>query len=105
MEKINKEWLECGDDHSFYLIGDSDREAFYPAIIGLAKDKSHIAYSYEKLTRCFMNKEGWDWDEAMEWIDYNVIRTLPYYGSKAPVILSNNFISSRNKTYTPIKIV
>lgn len=51
-----------------------------------------------------MQKEGWDWEEAMEWIDFNVVRSLPYYGSGAPVILPNNFISSRNKKYEPIKV-
>lgn len=105
MRKLTKDWLENGDDHSFYLIGDKDREAFYPAIIGLAKDMSHVAYSYERLTRCFMDLEGWDYDEAMEWIDYNVERSLAYYGAGAPVILPNNFISSRNKKYEPIKII
>lgn len=26
-------------------------------------------------------------DEAMEWIDYNTIRSLPYAGSGAPIII------------------
>lgn len=52
-----------------------------------------------------MDKEKWDWDTAMEWVIYDVERALPYYGDKAPVILPNNFISSRNKYYEPIKIV
>ena len=105
MKTMTIEWLESGDDHGFYLIGNTDRRDFYPAIIGLAKDKSHVAYSFEKLVRCFMAKEGWDWDTAMEWVIYDVERALPYYGDKAPVILPNNFISSRNKYYEPIKIV
>lgn len=104
MRVVTKDWLEEGKDHSFFLIGDNGREAFYPAIIGLARDLSHVAYSYDKLAQCFMQKEGWDWEEAMEWIDYNVIRALPYWGSGAPVILPNNFISSRNKKYEPIKV-
>ena len=76
----------------FYLIGDRDREDYYPAIIGLAKDKSHIAYSRERLISCYMKSNNWTWEEAEEWI-------------KAPVILDNNFVSSRNKKYDPIKIV
>lgn len=104
MRVVTKDWLEEGKDHSFFLIGDNGREAFYPAIIGLARDLSHVAYSYDKLAQCFMQKEGWDWEEAMEWIDYNVICALPYWGSGAPVILPNNFISSRNKKYEPIKV-
>ena len=89
----------------FYLIGYSDRGKYYPAIIGLAKDKSHIAYSYEKLVTCFMEANNWTYDEAIEWVEYNVERALPYYGDKAPVILDNtNFVNSRNKKYDSIKI-
>lgn len=48
MRTVTKDWLENGDDHGFYLIGDKDREDFYPTIIGLAKDMSHVAYSFER---------------------------------------------------------
>ena len=88
----------------FYLLGDSDREKYYPAIIGLAKDKSHIAYSREKLIECYMKVNNWTYDEAEEWIEYNVERALPYYGDKAPVILDLQFLKKSNKTYTPIRI-
>lgn len=44
-------------------------------------------------------------DSREEWIEYNVERSLPYYGSTAPVILDSNFINSRNKNYTPLKII
>ena len=103
MQTLTIKELETFD---FYLIGDSDREKYYPAIIGLAKDKNHIAYSRERLVECYMKANNWTYDEAEEWIEYNVERSLPYYNSegKAPVILNNNFISSRNKKYDPIKI-
>lgn len=99
------DWLENGEDHGFYLIGDRDRKAYYPAIIGIAKDMSHVAYSRERLIQCFKEHNDWEYWEAEEWVEYNVERALPYYGSGAPVILPNNFISSRNKTYFPLKIV
>lgn len=34
-----------------------------------------------------MNKDGVSAEEAIEWIDYNTIRALPYAGNKSPVIL------------------
>lgn len=106
MKEMTKEWLENGEDHSFYLIGEEgERHNYYPAIIGVAKDNSHVAYSLEKLAECFMKLNNWSWDEAVEWIAYDVERAHPYYGDQAPVILPNNFISSRNKYYIPIKIV
>ncbi len=52
-----------------------------------------------------MKANKWSWEEAEEWIEFNVERALPYYGAGAPVILNNNFISSRNKNYTPLKII
>ena len=104
MRAVTKDWLENGKDHGFYLIGSNDREAFYPAIIGLARDNSHVAYSFERLCECFMKQNNWTWEEASEWVIYDVERALPYYGERAPVILPNNFISSRNKTYEPIKV-
>ena len=40
------------------LIGtEEDREKFLPAIIGIAKDKSRLAYSWDLLVECFM--EAW----------------------------------------------
>ena len=103
--KQTVEWLEKGKDHSFYLIGGNDRRNYYPAIIGIAKDNSHIVYSRERLVSCFMKANKRTWEEAKEWIEHNVEHTLSYYGSTTPVILNNNFISSRNKNYTPLKII
>lgn len=105
MRTLTKEWLENGEDHSFYTIGTEDeRRNYYPAIIGIARDNSHVVYSFEKLVKCFMKANDWDWDTAEEWVIYDVERALPYYGESAPIILMNKFIHSDNKYYEPIKI-
>lgn len=75
--KQTVEWLENGKDHSFYLIGDTDRRNYYPAIIGMARDKSHVVYPREKLIDCFMKADNCSYEEAEEWIDFNVERSLP----------------------------
>lgn len=97
-------WLEEGKDHSFFLIGSEGRKNYYPAIIGLAKDYSHVAYSREKLISCFMTANNWSWEEAEEWVEFNVERALPYYGAEAPVLLDCSYIKSNNKNYIPLKI-
>lgn len=105
MRTVTKEWLENGDDHAFYTIGsDEERANYYPAIIGMARDMSHVVYSLEKLAECFMKVNNWTWDEAIEWIEYDVERALPYYGKHAPVILMNKFIHKDNKYYEPIRV-
>lgn len=93
------------ESFEFYLIGDEDREAYYPAIIGIAKDRGHVAYSFDKLVDCFAKQNNWTREEALEWVEFNVERALPYYGKTAPVILPNYFISAQNTAYDPCKIV
>ena len=44
-------------------------------------------------------------EEAIEWVEYNVERALPYYGKTAPVILNTETITSKSKKYDPCKIV
>lgn len=56
------------------------------ALIGVTED-GRAVYDYEKMVEWLMSTEGWDATEAMEWIDYNTIRALPYAGDKAPIIM------------------
>lgn len=76
------------------------QEDFNCGIIGITEDKSHLVYSYTKLTeslaeKYFKNKKPGDerifedyLSEACEWVDYNTIRQLPYMdaGSR-PIII------------------
>ena len=34
-----------------------------------------------------MNEEGWTDNEAVEWIEVNTLRALPYMGSDAPIVI------------------
>ena len=34
-----------------------------------------------------MKKEGWSDNDAIEWIEYNTIRALPYMGEGAPSVM------------------
>jgi hypothetical protein len=36
-----------------------------------------------------MEEEGWEETEAIEWIEYNTLRALPYCQGKAPIVLYN----------------
>ena len=56
------------------------------ALIGVTTD-GRAVYDFDKMVECLMNKEGWSDIDAIEWIEYNTIRSLPYFGSKAPIIM------------------
>jgi hypothetical protein len=46
-----------------------------------------IAYSYEGLVSSFMKHESMDFEAATEWVEFNTLRTLPYMGNQAPVVV------------------
>lgn len=76
-------WLEeKGFEGTAYFTGDH----FAPAIIGYTEDE-RLVDDYDKMVRWLAKKESWDEVEAIEWIDYNTIRTIPYMGEKSPVIV------------------
>lgn len=63
-----------------------DNYAYDNAIIGTTFDGKAI-YSFEQMVLELMQDEGWTYEEAVEWINYNTIRSLPYVGEKRPLIV------------------
>lgn len=63
-----------------------DNSAFDNSIIGVTLDR-RLIYDYDKMIEELIEDDGMSFDEAMEWIDYNTIRALPYAGSMAPIIV------------------
>jgi hypothetical protein len=63
-----------------------DNPEFDPAIVGVTEDGC-VVYDYEKMVAHLMETDGISAVDAIEFIDYNTIRALPYAGEKAPVIM------------------
>ena len=63
-----------------------DNSAFDNSIIGVTLD-GRLIYDYDKMIEELIEDDGMSFDEAMEWIDYNTIKALPYAGSGAPIII------------------
>lgn len=62
-----------------------DNPSYENAIIGTTEDR-RVAYSYEKMVECLMEEDGMDSTDAMEFIDYNAIRSLPYWPN-GPIVV------------------
>lgn len=58
---------------------------FDDAIIGV-DSIGRLIYDYDLMVEILAEREGWDTIDAIEFIDYNTMRTLPYAGSMAPII-------------------
>lgn len=71
------------------LIGgnEEERNKFLPAIVGFDRNNGRAIYSREKLIECYMEECDMSYDDAAEWIEYNVDRSLPYLAPHAPIIM------------------
>lgn len=56
------------------------------ALIGVTNDNRAV-YDFEKMIEWLVETENWTYEEAIEWIEYNTIRALPYFGSDAPIVM------------------
>ena len=56
------------------------------ALIGVSHDGRAI-YDYDEMVEYLMRNENWSYDEAADWVHYNTIRSLPYMGEGAPIIM------------------
>lgn len=74
--------LENGYEGIKYLTNYS----YDDALIGVTSDDRAV-YDYELMVEWLINTEGFTEEEARDWIDYNTLRSLPYMGEGAPVIL------------------
>lgn len=63
-----------------------DNYAYDNSIIGVTFDGRAI-YSFDDMVIELMEDTGWDELSAIDWVDYNTVRSLQYYGGKAPIIV------------------
>jgi len=63
-------------------------QAYDNSIIGTTFDGRAI-YDFDKMVQELMADEGWTEEEAIDWVEYNTFRALPYGGDKAPLIMRN----------------
>jgi len=74
--------MDCGAEGAVYLTGyDYDT-----ALIGITDD-NRCVYNYDLMIEWLMEHEDWSYEDSVEWIDYNTIRSIPYMGPGAPIIV------------------
>ena len=56
------------------------------ALVGVTEDNRAV-YDFDKMVRWLRKHDGLSCEDAVEFIEYNTIRALPYYGNMAPVVL------------------
>ena len=81
----------CEEELDSIIVLEGDE--FADGAIGISQD-NRVVYSYWKLVESLM--KNWnleDETEAIEWLDYNTLRALPYMEAdgKSPIILMTTF--------------
>ena len=56
------------------------------AIIGFSTE-GNVIYDYYKLVEALMNHDGMTHEDAVEWVDYNMVRGAAYMGEKRPIVI------------------
>ena len=56
------------------------------ALIGVTTDNRAV-YDFDKMVEWLVETEEFTEEEAIEWIEYNTVRALPYMGSDHPIIM------------------
>ena len=56
------------------------------ALVGVSED-GRAVYDFDKMVEWLCENEAYNELDAVEWIEYNTIRALPYMGEDAPIIL------------------
>lgn len=82
MSEVEKKLLREGYEGVVYLTDYDYADAFIGVTIN-----NQAVYDYEKMVEWLMKTENMSYLEAIEWIDYNTIRALPYVGEQAPIII------------------
>ena len=80
--KAKEKLLEYGYENVKYLVN----YGYDDALIGVSDDGRAI-YDFDLMIEWLMTEEDFAYEEAIEWIEYNTIRALPYMGKDAPIIM------------------
>lgn len=83
-EQLEKYYIE--DEETSIVLFESPN--YDEAFVGLTMDDRAV-YDYDKMVECLMKDDKMTYEEAAEFIDYNSLRSLPYIGEKAPVVIQN----------------
>ena len=88
IEELKSLLTDLGYENTVVL----ESPSYLNAIIGIS-DEGALCYSYEKMIECLMEEDKMEYEEAMEFIDYNTIRALPYATSigTRPIVIYNDF--------------
>jgi hypothetical protein len=59
------------------MLGDPP-EDFADAILSISLDPAQVIYSRQRVIQALMRNNLWEYDDAVEWYEYNIVRGALY---------------------------
>ena len=63
-----------------------ENPSFDESIIGIS-DNGRVVYDFNEMIKELMDRENMSELEAIEFLEYNTLRAIPYMGKEAPIIM------------------
>ena len=77
-----REYLEAqGHEETIFF----ENPSFVKAITGIT-DSGQLIYDYDLMIYAAMEEENWDAEGAIDWIEFNTLRSIPYMGHAHPIV-------------------
>lgn len=84
MDNIKEQLVEMGFEDSVLF----ENPNYKSAIVGYDVVTGRVIYSYNLMIEHLMTVDNMSEEEAIEFIEYNTVRAIPYMGEKSPIILT-----------------
>lgn len=81
---MNKREILCDMGYEDSVV--FENPDYNDAIIGVTEEGS-VIYDYDLMVEWLVKEDDMTYEEAIEFIDYNTIRSLPYANEPRPIIM------------------
>lgn len=63
-----------------------DNPSYVTAVAGLTEE-GRVVYDFDRMADYLVKTDGMEYEDAIEFIEYNTVRAIPYFGPNAPIIM------------------
>lgn len=82
IEELKEYLVENGYEDSVVF----ESPDYVSAVIGVSSD-GRVVYDFDLMVRDLMVKDGMEEIDAIEFIEYNTVRAIPYAGELSPIVV------------------
>ena len=82
LEELKSRLREDGYEGTIVL----ENPDYAEAAVGVTNN-GKVVYDFERMVEHLASVDGITYEDAVEFIEYNTLRAIPYFGEKAPIVM------------------